>query len=148
MVDESDAGVGDLNRATAVGVESGAAAALRFATGRARTLPARAVAGSANNLLASPEAGEILFARGIAYAPDFLVNAGALIQGIRFLWKGERSSDPALGAIGDRTHSLLERSRDRGIPPETLLSEETLERLRSDRRSKHWFIPRRSTDSP
>ncbi|HEY7818133.1 MAG TPA: Glu/Leu/Phe/Val dehydrogenase dimerization domain-containing protein, partial [Vicinamibacteria bacterium] len=34
MVDESDAGVGDLNRATAVGVESGAAAALRFATGR------------------------------------------------------------------------------------------------------------------
>ena len=30
MVDESEAGVGDLNRATAVGVESGARAALKF----------------------------------------------------------------------------------------------------------------------
>ena len=33
MVDESDAGVGDLNRATAIGVEAGARAALAFATG-------------------------------------------------------------------------------------------------------------------
>jgi glutamate dehydrogenase/leucine dehydrogenase len=227
MVDESEAGVGDLNRATAIGVESGAAAALRFATGReswqgvrvaiqgaggvgawlaeilarqgaelfvsdtnpraleslreravfqevapdrifdlpcdllapcatgglldsgrAGALQARAVAGSANNLLASPEAGEILFSRGIAYGPDYLVNAGALIQGIRFLWNGERSSEEALRAIGDRTLSLLERSRAARIPPEALLLEETRARLRSDRRSEHWFLPRRSTDSP
>jgi hypothetical protein len=115
---------------------------------RARELPARAVAGSANNVLASPEAGEILFERGIPYAPDYLVNAGALIQGIRFLWKGERSSEAALRAIGDRTFSLLERSRGQGIPPAVLLAEETRERMRSDRDSKHWFIPRKSTDFP
>jgi leucine dehydrogenase len=218
MVDESENGVGDLNRATAVGVEAGARAALRFATEReswsgarvalqgaggvgswlarmlseegadlvvadtnplaldelralvpfegvppaeildvdcdlfapcavggvidatgARRLRAKAVAGSANNVLRSKEAGAVLFSRGIAYAPDYLVNAGALIQGIRFLREGERSSPVALAAIGEKTGSLLARSRERGIPPEGLLEEETRERLGGGRGWRGWF---------
>ncbi len=229
MVDESDAGVGDLNRATAAGVEAGARAALAFATGssswpgwrgsrvvlqgaggvgswlarllaekgadlfvsdpnpraleelrsrvefheveperifsiecdlfapcaiggvidsaRARELQARVVAGSANNVLASRQAGEVLFARGIAYAPDYLVNAGALIQGVRFLRSGERSSPGALAAIGEKTGDLLERSRTAGIPPEALLEKETLVRLGVARGWRGWFAPGRSTES-
>jgi leucine dehydrogenase len=225
MVDESEAGVGDLNRATAIGVEAGARAArfrdrrfelarlkargslsrargvgtwlARMLSERApslrerleparledlrswvefhevetdgilelecdlfapcaiggvldssalRGLKARAVAGSANNVLASKEAGEVLFSRGIPYAPDYLVNAGALIQGVRFLRSGERSSPEALAAIGEKTTALLERSREVGAPPETLLEDETLVRLGAARGWRRWFVPGRHTE--
>ena len=38
-----------------------------------------AVAGAANNQLASPEVADQLEARGILYAPDYVLNAGGLI---------------------------------------------------------------------
>jgi leucine dehydrogenase len=114
---------------------------------RARDLGARVVAGSANNVLASKEAGEVLFSRGIAYAPDYLVNAGALIQGVRFLRSGERSSPGALEAIGEKTGDLLERSRKAGVPPEALLENETLDRLGASRGWRGWFVPGRTTES-
>lgn len=37
------------------------------------------VAGAANNQLASPEVAELLEARGILYAPDYVINSGGLI---------------------------------------------------------------------
>ncbi|WP_324274645.1 hypothetical protein [Blastococcus brunescens] len=43
-------------------------------------LPSRIVCGGANNQLATAEAAEQLRARGILYAPDYLVNAGGVIQ--------------------------------------------------------------------
>ena len=39
-----------------------------------------AVAGAANNQLASPECGRLLADAGILYAPDFVVNAGGIIN--------------------------------------------------------------------
>jgi glutamate dehydrogenase/leucine dehydrogenase len=39
-----------------------------------------AVAGAANNQLASPECGALLADAGILYAPDFVVNAGGIIN--------------------------------------------------------------------
>jgi len=47
------------------------------------TLPqiqARVIAGAANNQLASPEMGEACRKRGILYAPDYVVNAGGIIN--------------------------------------------------------------------
>jgi len=49
----------------------------------AETIPqlrCRAVAGCANNQLATPEDGERLHEAGILYAPDYVVNAGGVIQ--------------------------------------------------------------------
>jgi valine dehydrogenase (NAD+) len=43
-------------------------------------LPAAIVCGGANNQLATPEVAEQLRGRGILYAPDYLVNAGGVIQ--------------------------------------------------------------------
>lgn len=43
-------------------------------------LKCRAVAGVANNQLATPEDGRRLAERGIVYAPDFVVNAGGVIN--------------------------------------------------------------------
>lgn len=43
-------------------------------------LKCKIVAGSANNQLASPEAGDELFRRKILYAPDYAINAGGLMN--------------------------------------------------------------------
>ncbi|MDQ1532165.1 MAG: valine dehydrogenase [Microbacteriaceae bacterium] len=43
-------------------------------------LPARIVCGGANNQLATPQIAGRLIERGILYAPDYLVNAGGVIQ--------------------------------------------------------------------
>jgi leucine dehydrogenase len=43
-------------------------------------LKCRVVAGSANNQLERPEHGEALAAAGILYAPDYVINAGGLIN--------------------------------------------------------------------
>jgi valine dehydrogenase (NAD+) len=43
-------------------------------------LPARIVCGGANNQLAGPGTAARLVERGILYAPDYLVNAGGVIQ--------------------------------------------------------------------
>ena len=43
-------------------------------------LHCRIVAGGANNQLATPQDGEELHRRGIIYAPDFLINAGGIIN--------------------------------------------------------------------
>lgn len=46
----------------------------------AEDMQARIVCGSANNQLADLSIAEVLHARGILYAPDFIVNAGGLIN--------------------------------------------------------------------
>jgi leucine dehydrogenase len=43
------------------------------------SLRARVIAGSANNVLASPAVAERLMERGILYAPDFVINMGGVI---------------------------------------------------------------------
>src|SRR3546814_19183197 len=62
---------------------------------------ARAVAGAANNQLATPEAGFILARRGILFAPDYVMNAGGIISGLEATnsMPGRRRVDfPRLGA--------------------------------------------------
>lgn len=43
-------------------------------------ITAKAVVGAANNQLATPEIGRILFERGVLYAPDYVVNGGGIIN--------------------------------------------------------------------
>jgi leucine dehydrogenase len=43
-------------------------------------LKARIVCGAANNLLSHPAVGRLLLDRGIAYAPDYVVNAGGILN--------------------------------------------------------------------
>ena len=44
------------------------------------TIKANIVAGGANNQLARPEHGQMLFDKGITYAPDYVINAGGIID--------------------------------------------------------------------
>jgi leucine dehydrogenase len=48
--------------------------------GLAEELGARIVCGSANNQLTSAAVADVLHARGVLYAPDFIVNSGGLIN--------------------------------------------------------------------
>lgn len=43
-------------------------------------LQASVIAGAANNQLDQPETGELLHQRGICYAPDYVINAGGIID--------------------------------------------------------------------
>lgn len=43
-------------------------------------LRCQAVAGGANNQLTEPRHGDLLYQKGILYAPDYVINAGGLIQ--------------------------------------------------------------------
>lgn len=66
------------------------------------TIPAlrcRAVAGAANNQLASVADGGLLAERGIVYAPDFVCNAGGVINVAEELVGGGYDRDRALARV-------------------------------------------------
>jgi leucine dehydrogenase len=85
-----------------------------------RTLQCRAVCGAANNQLLDAAAGDALHARGIVYAPDFVVNAGGIINIAQEWAPGGYSHDRALLAaaeIGATTARVLADARRREVPP-------------------------------
>ncbi len=70
-------------------------------------LQAPIVAGGANNQLATPDIGNALLSRGITYAPDYVINAGGIINvTLEYLGQGDRAEvDARIAAIPDRlTH--------------------------------------------
>jgi glutamate dehydrogenase/leucine dehydrogenase len=80
-------------------------------------LRCRIVGGSANNQLAEPEDARRLHERGILYAPDFIINAGGVIQLIGLEDRGwsEDELRRNLCAVGD---TLRENSGRGGDPAE------------------------------
>jgi leucine dehydrogenase len=73
--------------------------------------PWRAVCGSANNQLADRDAAAVMRRRGITWAPDFVVNAGAVIEGVEtVMGSGERVAG-GIAALEDRCAQLLVRAR-------------------------------------
>jgi leucine dehydrogenase len=55
-------------------------------------LNAPIVAGGANNQLATPDDGDRLHARGILYAPDYVINAGGIINvTLEYIGQGDRA---------------------------------------------------------
>ncbi|MGC5078153.1 Glu/Leu/Phe/Val dehydrogenase dimerization domain-containing protein [Agrococcus sp. DT81.2] len=81
-------------------------------------LPVRAVVGPANNPLAEHSGAERLAARGIVYAPDFVVNAGGVIhlQGIADGLQWPAIAERLTG-IGDTLRGVLASARERGVTP-------------------------------
>jgi len=83
-------------------------------------LRCRIVAGSANNQLAEPEDAERLREAGILYAPDYVVNAGGVLQllGIEGLGWDEAELERRLAGIGDTLRTLYREADEAGITPE------------------------------
>jgi leucine dehydrogenase len=84
-----------------------------------RHLTCRAIAGCANNQLAEPEDAGRLRERGILYAPDFVVNAGGIIQLIGLEDEGwdEAVLEERLAGIGDTLRTLFAEADAEGITP-------------------------------
>jgi leucine dehydrogenase len=76
------------------------------------------VVGAANNQLLEPRHGDALAARGVLYAPDYVVNAGGVISGGRDLlgWSAEEVAR-RVEAIFDTTLEVFEFARAEGVAP-------------------------------
>jgi leucine dehydrogenase len=98
-------------------------------------LACRAVAGCANNQLAEPEDAERLHERGILYAPDYVANAGGIVQLIGLEDEGwdETQLEIALAGIGDTLRTLFAESAAEGITPAEAASRLVRRRLAEDR---------------
>jgi glutamate dehydrogenase/leucine dehydrogenase len=88
----------------------------------AETIPrlrCRAVAGCANNQLAEPDDGDRLHEAGILYAPDYVANAGGVIQlvGLEDLGWSESELMDGLARIGDTLRTLFHTASEQGITP-------------------------------
>jgi leucine dehydrogenase len=80
-------------------------------------LKVQIVAGGANNQLAEERHGDLLAERGILYAPDYVLNAGGLINVNSELegWSAERAKRKA-GEIYDTILRLFAVAKEEGIP--------------------------------
>jgi leucine dehydrogenase len=100
-------------------------------------LTARIVAGAANNQLAEDRHGEALRQRGILYAPDYVVNAGGIIN---ILYEGQDYDQAkAFDHIAGIYQTLLEvfgRAEANGVP--TNVAADRLAEARFKGRPGHW----------
>jgi leucine dehydrogenase len=93
-------------------------------------LRCRIIAGAANNQLAEEHIADVLTARGILWAPDFVVNAGGLINIAEELG----SYDPAVArrrvrGIADTLGKIFDASEAMGATPLTAAMELARRRL-------------------
>ena len=88
-------------------------------------LRARVVAGAANNQLAEPRHAQALAARGILYVPDFVLNAGGIVN-VAAEVGGDYDPEEVsirVDSIGHRVAGLLRESRTRDSTPQQVALE-------------------------
>jgi leucine dehydrogenase len=101
----------------------------------ARTIPhlrCKVIAGGANNQLENPHDADLLRARGIAYAPDFVINAGGVLHGGGLEeqhWTRE-ILNRHLAAIGDVVYEILQRADRDAISTDAAARKIALDRIR------------------
>lgn len=79
------------------------------------------IAGSANNQLADNRHGKMLHDKGILYAPDYVINAGGLIQvSLGHLHRSAQSIKTKTWGIGQTLLQIFERSRTDDLPPSVI----------------------------
>ncbi|HMF04932.1 MAG TPA: Glu/Leu/Phe/Val dehydrogenase dimerization domain-containing protein [Acidimicrobiia bacterium] len=81
-------------------------------------LRCRAVCGAANNQLAEPDDDDALAARGILYAPDFVVNAGGIINlAEEFVGYDRENAERRTAKIAGTLRRVFDVAREEGLPP-------------------------------
>ena len=100
----------------------------------AETIPrlrCKAIAGGANNQLAAPGDADLLRARGIAYAPDFVINAGGVLHGggLEELHWTRAELDAKLAGIGDSVYAIFQRAERDGVSTDTAARRIALDRI-------------------
>lgn len=81
-------------------------------------LKAKVVCGAANNQLATPEDGRRLADRDILYAPDYVVNAGGIINvAAEYLDWSSKDAAEKVEAIGARLGRVFDHAAENGFAP-------------------------------
>jgi leucine dehydrogenase len=95
-------------------------------------LKAQIIAGAANNQLLAERHGEMLRERNILYAPDYVANAGGVLNGCVELlgWNAELASRK-VDEIYDTILTIFEAAKAQGIAPNQAADRLVEERLRS-----------------
>lgn len=98
------------------------------------SLRCRAICGSANNQLADEDAALALVEAGIVHAPDIVVSAGAVIEGVITMERGQgRAARAAVAdtieALGPTTLAILEQASAQRRPPDDVARELARARL-------------------
>jgi leucine dehydrogenase len=103
------------------------------------SLKVKVVAGAANNQLAHHGDARLLMRRGIVYAPDYVINAGGLINVALELMPGGYDHD-AVGAklteIPETLEAILQRAEREGKPTNDVSLAMAEERIAAARRMK------------
>jgi leucine dehydrogenase len=80
-------------------------------------LKCKIVAGAANNQLAEKRHGDILREKGMLYAPDYLINAGGVMNvSIEFEGWSDDKATRMVDTIFDKTMEVFKISEDQNIP--------------------------------
>ena len=101
-----------------------------------QTIPeitARVICGLANNQLAESRHGQALADAGIAYVPDYVVNAGGMMGASTVIFS-ELSRDASIRRIEglhDTITAILERAASHGRPSADIADEMAVERIRN-----------------
>lgn len=82
------------------------------------TLRCSAVAGGANNQLATPADGQRIHDRGILFAPDYVINAGGIINvSFEYLGQGDQVEvETRIAKIPERLEQIWQESAETGDP--------------------------------
>ncbi len=87
-------------------------------------LKAKIIAGGANNQLASPEDGKLIKDRGILYAPDYVINAGGIINVYSEMAGLSRESVcEKVSRIYETTLSVFEQAQSRNLSSDVVADE-------------------------
>ncbi len=96
-------------------------------------LKCKAVAGAANNQLLDDECGKILKARGIAYAPDFIINGGGVINAGQeaFTTYDKEKVLKQVHNIYNTVYNILDESKTTGEPEGVIAQRFAEERIKN-----------------
>lgn len=84
-------------------------------------LKAKVVAGGANNQLATGTEGKLLQERGILYAPDYVINAGGIINVLRHIDNaGDGEINARIDRIPHRLEQVWQESESTGETPDVV----------------------------
>jgi leucine dehydrogenase len=102
-------------------------------------LRCRAVCGAANNQLADDSIDDLLYERGVLYAPDFVANAGGIINiAEEFTGYSRERALARTAGIEDTMTKVLERSRAEARAPGRVAQDAARERIQREGSVRRW----------
>lgn len=106
-------------------------------------LKAKVIAGSANNQLKESRHGQILHEKGIIYAPDYVINAGGVINVADELYGYNRErAMKRVETIYDTLMKIFQMSKEENIPTYLAANRIAEERINSVLKSRKQFLQR------